>query len=90
MRATPRAQRVASLPHKFSISRPHTSPPQAAGERRQLHFRLLIPAARAGAVIGRGGEAIAALKAVTGARIGVDRALPGCDERLVHIEAPDE
>lgn len=49
----------------------------------ELCYRVLVPTARCGRLIGRGGEVIEKLRAETGARIKVADGVPGCDERLV-------
>ena len=53
-------------------------------------FRILCPASKSGNVIGRKGSIIAKIRQETGVRIRVDKAFPGCDERVVFISAIDK
>ncbi len=61
----------------------------------ELVYRLLCPAARVGALLGRGGEVVAALRASTGARIKISDAQPtdaasgAAEERIVTITCAD-
>jgi predicted RNA-binding protein YlqC (UPF0109 family) len=61
----------------------------------ELLYRLLCPAARVGALLGRGGEVVAALRASTGARIKISDAQPAgaasgwSEERIVTITCAD-
>ena len=52
-------------------------------------FRLLCPNSRTGSIIGKGGDVIKHLRDDTGARIKVEHAVPGAEERVVLISAPD-
>ncbi|KAI8469202.1 MAG: hypothetical protein J3K34DRAFT_459469 [Monoraphidium minutum] len=70
-------------------SRLHPIPFQGAPDTRIVHFRLLVAAEKAGAVIGKGGQHINTIKAATGARVHIDPQRRGCAERVVHIEAAD-
>ena len=49
----------------------------------------MVPALKSGAVIGEGGAIISDIRQTTGARIKVDDAVPGCEERIVHISGSD-
>jgi len=53
-------------------------------------FRILCPASKSGNVIGKGGAIIAKIREETRMRIRVDRAAPGCDERVIFITAVDK
>ena len=53
-------------------------------------FRILCPASKSGNVIGRKGGIIAKIRQETGLRISVDKAVLGCDERVVFISAIDK
>ncbi|RLN21935.1 uncharacterized protein C2845_PM07G40290 [Panicum miliaceum] len=53
-------------------------------------FRILCPASKSGNVIGRKGGIIAKIRQETGVRIRVDKAVLGCDERVVFISAIDK
>ena len=50
-------------------------------------FRLLCPVDRIGALIGRGGDVIATLRAATGARVKLDPPAPRCRDRVLHVSA---
>lgn len=52
-------------------------------------FRVLCPNARAGSVLGKGGEVIARLRSETDARIKVEDRVNGCDERVVTISSSE-
>lgn len=52
-------------------------------------FRLLCPNGRTGSIIGKGGDVIKHLRDETGARIKVEHAVPGAEERVIVISAPD-
>ncbi|OVA04991.1 K Homology domain [Macleaya cordata] len=51
-------------------------------------FRLLCPIRKIGSVIGKGGGIIKAMRDETGAKIKVDEAVPGSDERVIIIFSP--
>lgn len=53
-------------------------------------FRILCPASKSGNVIGKGGAIIAKIRQETRMRIRVDRAAPGCDERVIFITAANK
>eukprot|EP00878_Enallax_costatus_P010197 GHUV01010645.1.p1 GENE.GHUV01010645.1~~GHUV01010645.1.p1 ORF type:complete len:362 (+),score=95.18 GHUV01010645.1:170-1255(+) len=59
-------------------------------DRPLLHFRLLVGLKKAGSVIGKGGDFIQMTKSMTGAKVGVDKAIGVFDERLVHVSGFDE
>jgi poly(rC)-binding protein 3/4 len=50
-------------------------------------FRILCPASKSGNVIGKGGSIIAKIRQETGAKITVEEAAYGCDERVILIKA---
>ncbi|OEL35056.1 KH domain-containing protein [Dichanthelium oligosanthes] len=50
-------------------------------------FRILCPASKSGNVIGRAGSIIAKIQQETGVKISVDKAVLGCDERVIFISA---
>ncbi|KAF6775129.1 hypothetical protein AHF37_05664 [Paragonimus kellicotti] len=53
-----------------------------------VHLKLLVPGVAAGAIIGRGGEAVEAIKRMTGARLKMSKAndfYPGTTERVCLI-----
>ncbi|KAL3150961.1 hypothetical protein ABBQ32_000704 [Trebouxia sp. C0010 RCD-2024] len=56
----------------------------------EIGYRLLIPVAHVGALIGRGGEAIAQLRQRTGARVKVHDAHDTSDQRVVSISGREE
>ncbi|ESQ30317.1 hypothetical protein EUTSA_v10011323mg [Eutrema salsugineum] len=74
---------------EFSSSkRPATTAATAASE--SVHFRLLCPASRTGAIIGKGGSVIRHLQSVTGSKIRVIDDIPvPSEERVVLIIAPN-
>ncbi|XP_062188811.1 RNA-binding KH domain-containing protein RCF3-like [Phragmites australis] len=53
-------------------------------------FRLLCPASKSGNVIGKGGSVIVKIRQETGAKITVDDAVRGCDERVIVITAIED
>jgi hypothetical protein len=53
-------------------------------------FRLLVPAPRAGTLIGRGGEHVRRIRAETGARVKVYEADAAAEERLVAIASTED
>ncbi|WVZ72954.1 hypothetical protein U9M48_021334 [Paspalum notatum var. saurae] len=64
--------------------------PQLKIEPGVPSFRILCPASKSGNVIGKEGSIIAKIRKETGVKIRVDRAAPGCDERVVFIVAVDK
>ncbi|VVB00548.1 unnamed protein product [Arabis nemorensis] len=73
---------------EFSSSkRPVTATATSPGS---VHFRLLCPATRTGAIIGKGGSVIRYLQSVTGSKIRVIDDIPvPSEERVVLIIAPN-
>ncbi|CAG2104513.1 unnamed protein product [Medioppia subpectinata] len=64
-----------------------TSPP-GASNGQSYHFKILVPAVAAGAIIGKGGETIAQLQKDTNARVKMSKAndfYPGTTERVCLI-----
>ncbi|GAB2228312.1 hypothetical protein Droror1_Dr00010145 [Drosera rotundifolia] len=53
-------------------------------------FRVLFPVSKIGGLIGKGGSVISQIRQETGAKIRVDDAVPGSDERVVFIMAADK
>lgn len=53
-------------------------------------FRILCPASKSGNVIGKGGDIVAKIRQETGMKIRIDRAAPGCDERVIFIVASEK
>ncbi|GMH03223.1 hypothetical protein Nepgr_005062 [Nepenthes gracilis] len=53
-------------------------------------LRVLCPGSRIGGVIGKGGSIISQIRQETGAKVRVDEAVPGCDERVIFIMGPDK
>ncbi|CAI9753515.1 unnamed protein product [Fraxinus pennsylvanica] len=52
-------------------------------------IRLLCPASKIGAVIGKGGGVISQIRQETGVKVQVEDTYPGCDERVVVIVGSD-
>lgn len=52
-------------------------------------FRVLCPSSKVGSVIGEGDNIILQIRQETGAKVRVDDAIPGCDERVIFIMCPD-
>lgn len=50
-------------------------------------YRYLCPKRKAGHVIGRGGEIMKHIRADTGARVMIEEAMQGCEERIVTISS---
>ncbi|XP_022772966.1 KH domain-containing protein HEN4-like isoform X2 [Durio zibethinus] len=78
--------------------RPHDRSPSEPNGKRNLQksdqskilpggivFRVLCPASKTGSVIGKGGTIISQIRQETGAKVKVEEAVPGCDERVVVI-----
>ena len=78
--------------------RPHDRNPSEPNEKRKLQksgqstflpggivFRVLCPTSKTGSVIGKGGTIISQIRQETGAKVKVEEAVPGCDERVVVI-----
>ncbi|KAG7594862.1 K Homology domain type 1 superfamily [Arabidopsis thaliana x Arabidopsis arenosa] len=71
---------------EFSSSK---RPATTATAAESVHFRLLCPASRTGAIIGKGGSVIRHLQSVTGSKIRVIDDIPvPSEERVVLIIAP--
>lgn len=77
-------------------SRPASSLGKRQPEERELekpellHFRLLVHVKKAGSVIGKGGDFIHTTKDLTGAKVAVDKQIPGFEERVVHVSGFDD
>ncbi|XWS21343.1 hypothetical protein CRYUN_Cryun30bG0047400 [Craigia yunnanensis] len=78
--------------------RPHDRNPSEPNGKRKLQksgqskilpggivFRVLCPASKTGSVIGKGGTVISQIRQETGAKVKVEEAVPGCDERVIVI-----
>ncbi|KAH9543738.1 hypothetical protein CY35_13G080500 [Sphagnum magellanicum] len=64
-------------------------PPPVRPAQDETIFRILCPGSKTGSVIGKGGNIIKALRQETGARIKIADAVPGVDERVIIISAPE-
>ncbi|XP_022853271.1 KH domain-containing protein HEN4-like isoform X1 [Olea europaea var. sylvestris] len=53
-------------------------------------IRLLCPASKIGAVIGKGGGIISQIRQETGAKVQIEDTFPGCDERVIVIVGSDK
>ena len=78
--------------------RPHDRNPSEPNGKRKLQksgqskilpggivFRVLCPASKIGIVIGKGGTIISQICQETGAKVKVEEAVSGCDERVIVI-----
>ncbi|KAF0296278.1 RNA-binding protein Nova-1 [Amphibalanus amphitrite] len=75
-------------PYFNFVSTPHKNSTDAV-----LHFKILVPSAAAGAIIGKGGETIAQLQKEAGARVKMSKAndfYPGTTERVCLITGSPE
>lgn len=63
--------------------------PSQEYQDRETVFRLLVPATRVGAVIGKQGAIVREIRNATKARIRVCEGVPNCDERVIVISARD-
>ncbi|XP_037087315.1 RNA-binding protein Nova-1-like [Pollicipes pollicipes] len=75
-------------PYFNFVSAPHKTSTDAV-----LHFKILVPSAAAGAIIGKGGETIAQLQKEAGARVKMSKAndfYPGTTERVCLITGSPE
>ncbi|KAG9449209.1 hypothetical protein H6P81_009174 [Aristolochia fimbriata] len=72
--------------HHSSIRHP---PPPLKLSPGETLFRILCPADKTGAVIGKGGSIIRQFRQSTGAKIRIEDAVPPCDERVILIVAPN-
>jgi hypothetical protein len=61
-----------------------------SGPARELVYRLLVPASKAGLAIGPQGAVAAQIEQDTGSSIKVIEGVPGCDERIVIISSVDD
>lgn len=52
-------------------------------------FRVLCSSSKIGNVIGEGGNILSQIRQETGAKVRVDDAIPGCDERVIFIMGPE-
>ena len=57
--------------------------------QKEVTFRILCPNDRVGAVIGKGGNIIRALKSETGATISIGPPVDECEDRLITITASE-
>ncbi|CAM6030659.1 unnamed protein product [Sphagnum balticum] len=64
-------------------------PPPMRPAQDETIFRILCPGSKTGSVIGKGGNIIKTLRQETGARIKIADAVPGVDERVIMIFAPE-
>ncbi len=64
-------------------------PPPMRPAQDETIFRILCPGSKTGSVIGKGGNIIKSLRQETGARIKIADAVPGVDERVIMIFAPE-
>ncbi|KAK9281039.1 hypothetical protein L1049_003931 [Liquidambar formosana] len=62
-------------------------PPPLKLATNETLFRILCPAIKTGGVIGKGGAIIRQFREDTGAKIRIDDAFPGCEERVILIVA---
>ncbi|KAL6493173.1 hypothetical protein OROGR_032932 [Orobanche gracilis] len=53
-------------------------------------LRILFPASRIGAFIGKGGSIISQIRQETGVKVRVEESVPGCDERVIIIVGSDK
>lgn len=63
---------------------------QPAAPQRELVYRLLVPANKAGLAIGAKGVVANQIETKTGAKIKVIEGVPGCDERVIIISSVDD
>lgn len=82
----------SSLSSVSSLSSTSPSPSPSANSHT-YHFKILVPAAAAGRIIGKGGTTIAQLQKDAGARVKMSKAsefYPGTTERVCLISGPIE
>mmetsp|Transcript_12097 Transcript_12097/g.33995 ORF Transcript_12097/g.33995 Transcript_12097/m.33995 type:complete len:550 (+) Transcript_12097:172-1821(+) len=60
------------------------------GGASSITFRVLVPSARAGTIIGRGGEVIKKLRDETGAKVNMANSVDGCDWRVVELTSSED
>lgn len=89
---TTTASTPSSLSSVSSLSSASPSPSPSANSHT-YHFKILVPAAAAGRIIGKGGTTIAQLQKDAGARVKMSKAsefYPGTTERVCLISGPIE
>lgn len=59
--------------------------PAAAVRQRLVTYKVLCPLSQSGSVIGKGGNIVSKIRQETGAKIKLEDAVPGCNERIVII-----
>ncbi|XP_057871157.1 KH domain-containing protein HEN4 [Cryptomeria japonica] len=64
-------------------------PPLKIGPDETI-FRILCNGSKTGGVIGKGGSIVKQIRQETGAKIRIEEGVPGCDERVVVIVAPEK
>ncbi len=64
-------------------------PPPVRPAQDETIFRILCPGSTTGSVIRKGGNIIKALRQETGTRIKIVDAVPGVDDRVIIISAPE-
>ena len=62
-------------------------PPLPFGLGSETEYRILCPVAKIGAIIGKGGSIIKTLREETRAKIKVEDAIHGADERVIYISS---
>ncbi|XP_078174482.1 RNA-binding KH domain-containing protein RCF3-like isoform X2 [Carex rostrata] len=62
-----------------------TGPPAPVVKQRLVTYKVLCPLAQSGSVIGKGGNIVSRIRQETGAKIKLEDAMPGCNERIVII-----
>jgi predicted RNA-binding protein YlqC (UPF0109 family) len=60
----------------------------AAAAGHEVVYKLVVPTAKAGNVIGKAGDNVQKIRTETGARVKIFDPAPGSDERLVVVAAP--
>ncbi|KAJ3694502.1 hypothetical protein LUZ60_009982 [Juncus effusus] len=70
-------------PHSFSKSQ--KTDPNSSPTARLITYKVLCPLSQSGSVIGKGGDIVSKIRAQTGAKIKLQDAVRGCDERIVVI-----
>ncbi|KAL3617847.1 hypothetical protein CASFOL_038168 [Castilleja foliolosa] len=60
------------------------------GSSSSKGIRVLFPASKIGAIIGKGGSTISQIRQETGAKVRVEDNVPGCDERVITIIGSDK
>lgn len=62
-----------------------TGGPAAVVRQRLVTYKVLCPVSQSGSVIGKGGNIVSRIRQETGAKIKLEDAVPGCNERIVII-----